>query len=182
MSGAGKTSFPASLSLDSWVHGDPAPHFFNRPSALARPGLQDSGDSLSGMTDRPGTAVRGLIAIGVAVALNIGLFLGFDALGIGLRVPADMGSTEMADMTLPTVLLITFVPTALAVALAMILNRVTGKARTVFSGIVVLVAFLSLLSLLTLDSPTIDRVFQGILHLAPAAAVVALVSPTLRSE
>jgi uncharacterized protein DUF6069 len=134
------------------------------------------------MTDRPSTAVRGLIAIGVAVALNIGLFLGFDALGIALRVPADMGSTELTDMTLPTVLLITFVPTALAVGLAMTLNRFTAKARIVFSGVVVLVAFLSLLMLLTLDSPTVDRVFQGTLHLAPAAAMVALVSPTLRSE
>jgi hypothetical protein len=165
--------------LGSWGSGPP---LFNRPYALATPGLQDSGDSLPGMTDRPGTAVRGLIAIGVAVALNLGLFLGFDALGIGLRVPADMGSTEMADMTLPTVLLITFVPTALAVALAMILNRVTGKARTVFSSVVVLLAFLSLLMLMTLDSSTVDRVFQGVLHLVPAAALVALVSPTLRSE
>jgi hypothetical protein len=134
------------------------------------------------MTDRPSTGVRGLIAIGVAVALNIGLFLGFDALGIGLRVPAAMGSTEMTDMTLPPVLLFTFVAAALAVALAMILNRVTGRARTVYSSVVVLVGFLSLLALLTLDSPTVDRVFQGIMHLVPAAALVALVSPTLRSE
>jgi hypothetical protein len=134
------------------------------------------------MTDRPATGVRGLIAIGVAVALNIGLFLGFDAMGIGLRVPADMGSTEMTQMTLPPVLLFTFVSTALAVLLAMILNRMTGRARTVFSSFVVLLGFLSLLTLLTLDSPTDDRVFQGIMHLVPAAALVALVSPTLRSE
>ena len=134
------------------------------------------------MTDRPATAVRGLIAIGVAVALNLGLFLGFDALGIGLRVPAEMGGTEMTDMTLPPVLLFTFVATALAVVLAMILNRVTAKARTVFSSVVVLVGFLSLLTLLSLDSSTVDRVFQGVMHLVPAAALVALVSPTLRSE
>ncbi len=134
------------------------------------------------MSDRPAIGVRGLIAIGVAVALNIGLFLGFDALGVGLRVPADIGSTEMTHMALPTVLLFTFVPTAVAVLMAMILNRVTGKARTVFSSVVVLLAFLSLLMLLTLDSPTVDRVFQGTLHLVPAAALVALVSPTLRSE
>ncbi|HUP17113.1 MAG TPA: DUF6069 family protein [Acidimicrobiia bacterium] len=134
------------------------------------------------MTDRPATAARGLIAIGVAVALNLGLFLGFDALGIGLRVPAEMGSTEMTDLTLPPVLLFTFIPTALAVVLAMILNRVTGRARTVFSSVVVLLAFLSLLTLLTLDSATVDRVFQGTMHLAPAAALVALVSPTLRSD
>ena len=134
------------------------------------------------MTDGPSTAVRGLIAIGVVVALNIGLFLGFDALGIGLRVPAGMGSTEMTDMTLPPVLLFTFVPTALGVGLAMVLNRVTGKARTVFSNIVVLAGFLSLLTLLILDTSTVDRVFQGVMHLVPAAALVALVSPTLRSE
>jgi hypothetical protein len=134
------------------------------------------------MSDRPATAIRGLIAIGVAVALNIGLFLGFDALGIGLRVPAEMGTTQMTHMTLPPVLLFTFVSTALAVVLAMILNRVTGRARTVFSSVVVLLGFLSLLTLLTLDSPTVDRVFQGIMHLVPAASLVALVSPTLRSE
>jgi hypothetical protein len=134
------------------------------------------------MTDRPATAVRGLIAIGVAVALNIGLFLGFDALGIDLRVPAEMGSTEMTQMTLAPVLLATFVPSALAVVLALVLNRATGKARTAFSSVVVLLAFLGLLGLLALDSSTVDRVFQGVMHLVPAAALVALVSPTLRSE
>jgi hypothetical protein len=132
------------------------------------------------MTDRPATAVRGLIAIGVAVALNIGLFLGFDALGIDLRVPAEMGSTEMTQMTLAPVLLATFVPSALAVVLALVLNRATGKARTAFSSVVVLLAFLGLLGLLALDSSTVDRVFQGVMHLVPAAALV--VSPTLRSE
>ena len=115
----------------------------------------------------------------MAVALNIGLFLGFDALGIGLRVPVEMGSTEMTHMTLVPVLLATFVPTAIAVVVAIILNRATGKARTVFSTVVVLVAFLSLLALTSLDSPTVDRIFQGVLHLVPAAALVALVSPTL---
>lgn len=134
------------------------------------------------MPDRPSTAVRGLIAIGVAVALNIGLYLGFEALGIDLRAPAEIGSTESTDMTLPPLLLLTFVPTAIAVLLAMLLNRVTSKARTVFSSAVVLVAFLSLLTLLLLDSSNVDRVFQGILHLVPAATLVALVSPTLRSE
>ena len=134
------------------------------------------------MTDRPSTGVRGLIATGVAVALNIGLFLGFDALGIDLRAPAEMGSTEMTNMTLPPVLLLTFVPTALGVVLALILDRVTGKARTIFSSVVVLLGFLSLLTLLMLDSSPIDRVFQGIMHLVPAASLVALVSPTLRSE
>ena len=134
------------------------------------------------MTDLPSTAVRGLIAIGVAVALNIGLFLGFDALGIGLRVPAGMGTTELTEMTLPPVLVFSFVPSALAVGGAMVLNRVTGNARIVFSGVVVLVAFLSLLALLTIDTPTVDRIFQGTMHLVPAAALVALVSPTLRSE
>jgi hypothetical protein len=134
------------------------------------------------MEERPSTVVRGLIAVGVAVALNIGLFLGFDALGIDLRVPARMGSTEMTEMTLPPVLLFTAVPSAIAVGIALILDRTTGKARTVFSSLVVLLAFLSLLTLLSLDSSTVDRIFQGVMHLVPAAALVALVSPTLRSE
>lgn len=134
------------------------------------------------MEDRPSIFVRGLIAVGVAVALNIGLFLGFDALGIGLRVPTQMGGTELTDMTLPPVLLATAVPSSIAVVGAFILNRITGKARTAFSSVVVLLAFLSLLALLSLDSSTIDRVFQGVMHLVPAAALVALVSPTLRSE
>ena len=134
------------------------------------------------MEERPSTVVRGLIAVGVAVALNIGLFLGFDALGIALRVPAQMGSTEMTEMTLPPVLLFTAVPSAIAVGIALILDRMTGKARTVFSSVVVLLSFLSLLTLLSLDSSTVDRIFQGVMHLVPAAALVALVSPTLRSE
>lgn len=134
------------------------------------------------MEDRPSIFVRGLIAVAVAVALNIGLFLGFDALGIGLRVATQMSGTELTDMTLPPVLIATSVPSLVAVLGAFILNRMTGKARTVFSSVVVLLAFLSLLALLSLDSSTIDRVFQGILHLVPAATLVALVSPTLRSE
>jgi len=134
------------------------------------------------MEERPSTVVRGLIAVGVAVALNIGLFLGFDALGIALRVPAQIGSTEMTEMTLPPVLLFTAVPSAIAVGIALILDRMTGKARTVFSSVVVLLSFLSLLTLLSLDSSTVDRIFQGVMHLVPATALVALVSPTLRSE
>ena len=134
------------------------------------------------MEERPSTVVRGLIAVGVAVALNIGLFLGFDALGIALRVPAQMGSTEMTGMTLPPVLLFTAVSSVIAVGIALILDRMTGKARTVFSSVVVLLSFLSLLTLLSLDSSTVDRIFQGVMHLVPAAALVALVSPTLRSE
>ncbi len=134
------------------------------------------------MNEGPTTPVRGLLAVGIAVALNIGLLLGFEAIGIDLRVPVRAGATEFTRMTLPPVLVITFASTAIAVLLAMTLNRVTRKARIIFSSVVVLFAFLSLLTLLPLDSPSIDRVFQGVMHLVPAAALVALVSPTLRSE
>jgi len=134
------------------------------------------------MEDRPSIWYRGLIAVGTAVALNVVLFYAFVALGVTLRVPAQMGSTELNDMTLPPVLVFTALPALVTVVFAVILNRSTAKARTVFSSVVVLVAFLSLLALLTLDSPTIDRVSQGLMHLVPAAALVALVSPVLRSE
>jgi hypothetical protein len=134
------------------------------------------------MNDRPTTFVRGLIAVAVAVALNIGLFLGFDAMGIGLRVFTGPDAADLADMSLIAVLINTTVPGLVAILFAMILNRFTGKARVIFSSVVVLVAFLSLLALLPLDNSTIDRVFQGVMHLVPAATLVALVSPTLRSE
>jgi hypothetical protein len=134
------------------------------------------------MEDRPSIWYRGLIAAGAAVALNVVLFFAYEALGVTLRVPAEMGSTELTDMTLAPVLVFTAVPSVLAVVFAVILNRSTAKARTVFSSVVVLLAFLSLLAVLTLDSPPIDRVYQGLMHLVPAAALVALVSPVLRSE
>ena len=134
------------------------------------------------MEDRPSIWFRGLIAAGAAVALNVVLFYAYEALGVTLRVPAEMGSTELTDMTLVPVLVFTAVPSVLLVVLAVILNRSTAKARTVFSSVVVLVAFLSLLAVLTLDSPRIDRVWQGLMHLVPAAALVAMVSPVLRSE
>ena len=134
------------------------------------------------MEDRPSIPVRGAIAIAVAVAVNAVVFYAFDAMGVELRVPAAFGSTELADMTLPPVLILTAVPSLIAVILAIVLDRSTGKARTIFSNVVVLGAVLSLLTLMSLDSPTTDRIFQGVMHLVPAAALVALVGPSLRSE
>ncbi|MEX2625095.1 MAG: DUF6069 family protein [Acidimicrobiia bacterium] len=134
------------------------------------------------MEDRPSIWYRGLIAAGAAVALNVVLFFAYEALGVTLRVPAEMGSTELADMTLVPLLVFTAVPSVLAVVLAVVLNRSNAKARTVFSSVVVLVAFLSLFAVLMLDSPAIDRVWQGLMHLVPAACLVALVSPVLRTE
>ena len=131
------------------------------------------------MEDRPSIVIRGAIAIAVAVAVNSVLFYGFDALGVALRVPAGFGTTELADMTLPPVLLLTAVPTLIAVVLALVLDRFTDKPKSIFSAVVVLGAFLSLLTLISLDSSMTDRVFQGVLHLVPAAALVALVGPTL---
>lgn len=134
------------------------------------------------MSDRPSIWLRGLISVATAVAVNVVLFYAFDAMGFALRVPARMGATEMTDMSLPPVLIFTAVPTLIAVVAALILNRSTRRARKIFSSVVVLLAFLSLLALLSLDSSTIDRLLQGLMHLVPAAALVALVSPTLRSN
>ncbi len=85
-------------------------------------------------------------------------------------------------MTPTPVVVVTVVPSLMAIVVAVVLNRVTGRARAAFSAVAVLVAFLSLLMLLSLDSSPMDRVFQGLMHLVPAAAFVALVSPTLRSD
>ena len=134
------------------------------------------------MEDRPSTAVRGAIAIAVATAVNLVLFYGLDFLGVELRNPVQFGATELTDMTVLPVLVLTAVPTSAAVWLALVLDRVSGKARTIFSSVVVLGSFLSLLLLVNLDSSTMDRIYQGVLHLVPAMALVALVSPTLRSE
>ena len=114
---------------------------------------------------------EGLIAVAVAVAINVALFYGFEAMGIELRVRPNSG--ELIDMTPAPVVVVTGVPSLMALVVAVVLDRVTANARVVFSGVVVLVAFLSLLMLTTLDSSTMDRVFQGVMHLVPAAAFVA---------
>ena len=134
------------------------------------------------MEDRQSTAIRGAIAIGVATAVNLVLFYGLDLLGIELRNPVQFGATELTDMTVLPVLVLTAVPTSAAVWMALVLDRTTSKARPIFSSVVVLAAFLSLLLLISLDSSTMDRIYKGVLHLVPAVALVALVSPTLRSE
>ena len=131
------------------------------------------------MEDRPSIVIRGAIAIAVAVAVNSVLFYGFDAMGVALRVPTGFGTTELTDMTLLPVLFLTTVLTLLAVVLALLLDRFTDKPRSIFSAVVVLGAFLSLLALISLDSSMMDRIFQGVLHLVPAASLVALVGPTL---
>ena len=134
------------------------------------------------MEDRPSIVIRGAIAIAVAAAVNAVLFYGFDAMGVELRVPAGFGTTELADMTLTPVLLFTAIPMLIAVVLALVLDRYTDKPRSIFSAVVVLGAFLTLLSLISLDSSMTDRTFQSVLHLVPAAALVALVGPTLGPE
>ena len=101
-------------------------------------------------------------------------------MGIELRVRPN--SAEVIDMTPAPVVVVTALPSLMALVVAVVLNRVTAKARVFFSAVVVLVAFVSLPMLTALDSSTMDRVFQGVMHLVPAAALVALVSPTLRSE
>jgi hypothetical protein len=52
----------------------------------------------------------------------------------------------------------------------------------IFTGLVVLVAFASVLVLLPLDNRSVDKVFQSVLHRVPAAALVALVGPTLTTN
>ena len=56
-------------------------------------------------TDHPSIVVRGLIAIAVAVAINVALFYGFEAMGIELRVRPN--SAEVIDMTAAPVVVVT---------------------------------------------------------------------------
>ena len=119
--------------------------------------------------------MRGLIAVAVAVAINLALFYGFEAMGIELRVRPN--SAEVIDMTPAPVVVVTALPSLMALVVAVVLNRVTAKARVFFSAVVVLVAFVSLLMLTAPDSSTMDRVFQGVMHLVPAAALVAVGEP-----
>ncbi|MGQ0847671.1 MAG: DUF6069 family protein [Actinomycetota bacterium] len=134
------------------------------------------------MNDRPSTWMRGLIAVGVATAVNVVLLMAFRQLGVSLRTPAGFAMTETRNMTFLDVVVFSVVPALLAVLLAVFLIRRAGKGKLIFNGLVVLVSFLSLFTLTMLDNSTNDRVFQAVMHLVPAAALVALVGPTLRAD
>jgi ABC-type sugar transport system permease subunit len=117
----------------------------------------------------------------VAAGVNVVIFYGLQQAGVTLRVPESMGSRSLVDMTLVPVIVSTAVPTALGVIFALLLRN-ARRGRTWFSWITVLLAAASLGSLVLLDSPTLHRAAQGLFHLVPAASLVALVSPSLRSE
>lgn len=125
--------------------------------------------------------MRGLLAIAVATAVNVGLFYGLKASGVTLRAPVSFGSRDLTDMTVIVVVVATVVASLLVVVLALLLRN-ARNGRTWFSWITILAAFASLGALLTLDSPTLDRAAQGLFHLTTAASLVALVSPSLQGQ
>jgi hypothetical protein len=81
-------------------------------------------------------------------------------------------------MEVMPVLIATVVPTLAGAVFAPIIRN-ARNGRSWFSWATILVAVASLGGLVLLDSPTMDRVAQGLLHLVPAASLLALVRPTL---
>jgi hypothetical protein len=128
---------------------------------------------------RPGTMIRGLLATAVATAVNVGLFYALNGSGVSLRAPESFGTPDLTDMTVLPVIVVTVIPTLAGVVLALFLRN-ARNGRTWFSWVIILAAVASLGALTMLDSPTMDRVAQGLFHLVPPASLLALVRPSLQ--
>jgi hypothetical protein len=131
------------------------------------------------VSDRPPLWIRGLLAAGVAAAVNLTLLALFRNGGFSFRVPIRPGTPGFQDLTPVSTIVASVGAALLATLLAWFLERRASRPRQFFNWIVVVVAVGTLLNLPMLDNEVIDKVAQSLLHLVEGAALVALVGPAL---
>ncbi|MFG2194359.1 DUF6069 family protein [Streptomyces sp. NPDC048639] len=131
--------------------------------------------SASPAAARTGSPVRTrALALVGAVVLDALIWLLADRVfGIDLRIPDGPGSTTTSELVLPAVIISVAVISLVGWGLLALLERLTGRARTVWTAIASAVVVLSLLGPLFAAGLTAgNRITLVCLHLAVGAVLI----------
>ncbi|HEY9368810.1 DUF6069 family protein [Streptomyces sp.] len=116
---------------------------------------------------------RALAVVATVVADALIWLLAHSVLDIDLRIPDGPGSTTTSELYLPAVLIGSAVVALLGWGLLALLERFTGRAKPVWTGVAVLVLLLSLFAPLFGAGLTAgNRVTLVLLHLTVGAILV----------
>lgn len=131
-----------------------------------------------------GPVLPRVLALGGAVALDALIWLlAEQAFGINLRVPEGPGSSETSELTLLTVIIFVAVLSLVGWGLLAVLERFTGRARTVWTAIASAVVVLSLSAPLFAEGLTAgNRIVLVCLHLAVGAVLIPAYRKGARRE
>jgi hypothetical protein len=138
-------------------------------------------------SDRPivaarqgGRLRRRTVAIGVAVAAALVVYLVERLLGVHVQTPGN-GGAPPADLGPVNVLLTALVACLLGWALLAVLERLTSRARTIWTVIAVLFSLLSLAApLLSPGLSTAQRIALAFMHVSVAVILIPLFTSTVR--
>ncbi|MEV4875825.1 DUF6069 family protein [Streptomyces cyaneofuscatus] len=131
--------------------------------------------SASPATARSGSPVRTrALAVVAAVVLDALIWvLAETAFDIDLRIPDGPGSTTTGELALPAVIISVAVVSLAGWGLLALLERLTGRARTVWTAIASAVVLLSLFAPLFSEGLTTgNRITLVCLHLAVGAVLI----------
>ncbi|MCD2443111.1 DUF6069 family protein [Agromyces sp. SYSU K20354] len=125
--------------------------------------------------DRPSAAARirhRLLAIAVAVAAPIVVWIVASVAGVGFEVTSPAIGTLTIDVPL---VIVSTIPLALAAwGVLALLERRTPRARTIWTVIAIAVLVLSLPPLALLDATIATKVALGIMHLAAGVPLILM--------
>ncbi|MGY1434629.1 DUF6069 family protein [Streptomyces reniochalinae] len=116
---------------------------------------------------------RALAVVGAVVLAALIWVLADPVLGVDLRTPDGPGSTTTSELALPVVIVSVAVLSLVGWGLLALLERLTGRARTVWSAIACAVVVLSLFApLFSAGLSGGNRVALVCLHLAVGAVLI----------
>lgn len=121
-----------------------------------------------------GTTSTRALALLVAVLLDALIWITADPVaGIDLRIPDGPGSTTTSELVLPAVIISVAVISLAGWGLLALLERLTARARTVWTAVASAVVLLSLVGPLLAEGLTAgNRVTLVCLHLAVGAVLI----------
>lgn len=133
---------------------------------------------------RPSRLRPRLLAVGIAVVAAVLIWLiAVPAVGVDLRGPSGFGSTTTQSVNLAAVISLSLVAALAAWALLSILERVTGRARSLWTVIAVVVLIISYGGpLLAAGVPTASRIVLAIMHTTVGLVLIALLPRTTKTR
>lgn len=115
----------------------------------------------------------GAVAVGLAVAAAVVIFLLAHVFGVELAIPAQPGSTTLEPMPLTVAIGFTVVAAVAATVFAWLLRRVAPtRATPVFTVTAVAIMLLSLVPVVTTGLATADVVALTVMHLGVGMAIL----------
>lgn len=133
------------------------------------------GETTSGLILRTGA-----VALVVSLIANLALFVIVGLIGIDLVQGDPAGGDELVPITAVNVIFASIVGGVVGTALALLVGRFVGRARTVFIVIGAIGFIVSMGGPFTIpDSPTDNLVVLTIMHVVAAVIIVGLLARVL---